>query len=247
MRIIVIAGPNGAGKTTFAEDYLSREEGSPPFVNGDEIAARLSPADPAAAALQAGRIALRQMEAHVRGGKDFAIETTLSGRRLAARFGRWKASGYRVTIIHLLLASADQAVERVAQRIAEGGHRIPEAVVRRRFRRSRVNFRRLYRELADEWQVYDNSGPAPILVAESAGWPPVRETRIPLTEHPRFPEGEPSTERVLAALIRARDRALARAAAVRARERADGPVDYTEPADSHADDDPHSPPTTSPG
>ena len=67
-----------------------------------------------------------------------------------------------------------------------------------------------------------------------------------MTEHPRFPEGEPSTERVLAALIRAQDRALARAATVRARERADGPVDDTEPADTHADDPP-SPPTTSPG
>ncbi len=247
MRVIVIAGPNGAGKTSFAKDYLHLGVGSPPFVNGDEIAARLSPSDPGAVALEAGRIALQRMEACVTEGKDFAIETTLSGRRLASRFGRWKASGYRVTMIYLRLASADQAVERVAQRVAEGGHQIPEAVVRRRFGRSRGNFRRIYQEIADDWQVYDNSGQAPILVAQSDGRPLVREKRIPMTEHPRFPEGEPSTESVLAALIRARDHALARAAAVRERERAEGPVDEAESADSPADGVPPSPPTTPPG
>ncbi len=247
MRVIVIAGPNGAGKTSFAKHYLQLGVGSPPFVNGDEIAARLSPSDPGAVALQAGRIALQRMEACVTEGKDFAIETTLSGRRLASRFGRWRASGYHVTMIYLWLASADQAVERVAQRIAEGGHRVPEAVVRRRFRRSWVNFRRFYREMADNWQVYDNSGPAPILVAQSDGWPLVREKRIRMTEHPRFPEGEPSTESVLAALIRARDQALARAAAVRERERAEGPVNEAGPTDSPPEGEDPSPPTTPPG
>ncbi len=68
-----------------------------------------------------------------------------------------------------------------------------------------------------------------------------------MTEHPRFPEGEPSTESVLAALIRARDEALARAAAVRERERAEGPVDEAGPADSHAGGNDPSPPTTPPG
>lgn len=233
MRIIVIAGPNGAGKTTFAREYLERE-GGPPFVNGDDIAARLNPADPARAAQQAGRMALRQMEEYVAVGEDFSVETTLSGRAYAARIRRWQAGGYRVAIVYLQVPSANFAMKRVARRVGEGGHDIPEAIVRRRFERGKANFRELYRNVADEWQVYDNSGGAPVFVVESEGWQGVREAR-PVrdrytpdggepTAEPlrRFPEGEPSVKNVLAALVRARNTAIARAEAVRRREAVDG-------------------------
>ena len=244
MRIIVVAGPNGAGKSTFAAEYLKKEGAGRPFVNGDDIAARLNPENPAAAAQEAGRIALQQMKAYVASGTDFAVETTLSGRAYAVRIRRWQARGYRVTIIYLRLPSAEHAVERVAQRVAEGGHDIPESVVRRRFVRSWANFLDLYRDVADEWQVYDNSVRPPILLQESRGWHGVREPhpagrsmargdrrtpqktadrgqhylpigRLHMTGQPgRFPEGEPSVKSVLAALVRAQERATARALAV---------------------------------
>ena len=89
MRIIVIAGPNGAGKTSSAMEYLEAEGAGRPFVNGDDIAAGLSPENPAAVAAEAGRITLRQMEAYVDSGVDFAVETTLSGRAYAVRVSRW--------------------------------------------------------------------------------------------------------------------------------------------------------------
>ena len=245
MRIIVIAGPNGAGKSTFAAEFLRREAGNPPFVNGDDIAANLSPEDPAAAAQQAGRIALRQMDAYVAIGMDFAVETTLSGRAYATRIRRWQARGYRVAIIYLRLPSAGYAVERVAQRVKEGGHDIPEAVVRRRFVRGWANFRGLYRQVADEWQVYDSSVHPPVLIEQSPDWQGVREPRpagrsmargdldSPRTtayrgreyestrrshmpgQPGRIPDGEPSVKSVLAALARAQKVAMARAAAVR--------------------------------
>ena len=136
MKILVIAGPNGAGKTTFARRYLKREGDRRRFVNGDDIAAKLRPDDPAAVAQKAGRLALREMEAHVARGEDFATETTLSGRAYAKRIRRWRAAGYRVAIIYLRVLSADHSVARVAQRVREGGHHIPEPVIRRRFERS---------------------------------------------------------------------------------------------------------------
>lgn len=176
-----------------------------------------------------------RMDAFVAEGADFAFESTLSGRAYAARLRRWRARGYRVSIVYLRLASTDQAVERVARRVGEGGHDIPEAVVRRRFERSWRNFVELYRDVADEWQLYDNSGPVSLLVEQSPGWRGVREghigryadsetttsrRRVMATETPRrFPEGEPSPKSVLAALARARKRAMARAAAVRRGER----------------------------
>lgn len=234
VRVVLIAGPNGAGKSTFAAEYFGGEGGSPPFVNGDDVAADLNPADPSAVAARAARIALRQMDAHVASGADFAVESTLSGRAYAARLKRWQAMGYWVSIIYLRLSSADQAVERVARRVAEGGHRVPEPVVRRRFARSWRNFLELYRDVADEWRVYDNSGEAPILIARSPGWYKVKETIAPRgrtmeTEKlGKIPNGEPSDEGVLAALVRARNRALARAAAVRRGERAETLEDSTD-------------------
>lgn len=261
MKIIVIAGPNGAGKTTFAREYLTKEVPGLSFVNGDDIAAELSPGDPDAAAQQAGRIVLRRMDAYVAAGRDFAIETTLSGRAYAARIRRWRAKGYRVAVIYLRLSSAEQAVERVARRVREGGHSVPESVIRRRFDRGWGNFLELYRRVADEWRGYDNSGETPVLMAESEYSPGVREPRpnwVPsddrhpeptrktrdrehrythtertlMTERPgRIPEGEPSNESILAALVRARDRALARAAAARSGESAENPTGKTASGD----------------
>ena len=220
MRIIVIAGPNGAGKTMFAREYLPREGGGAAFVNGDEIAAALNPGDPAAAAQQAGRIALREMEEHVAAGEDFAVETTLSGRAYARRMRRWQGRGYRVAIVYLRLPSAEHAVVRVARRVGQGGHHIPEAVIRRRFARSWPNFVGLYRDVADAWLVYDNSDDGAALVAQSERRQAVRERSptLMIDESPGIPEGEPSNESVGAALARARERALARAAAVRSGE-----------------------------
>lgn len=63
-RVIIIAGPNGAGKTTFAREFLPNEAGCPIFVNADLIAAGLSPFAPEIAAVQAGRLMLREMARH---------------------------------------------------------------------------------------------------------------------------------------------------------------------------------------
>ncbi len=58
------------------------------------------------------------------------------------------------------------AIARVRHRVSEGGHDVPDAVVRRRFHAGWRNFERIYRDLVDEWALYDNSGAAPVLLAE---------------------------------------------------------------------------------
>lgn len=167
MRVLVIAGPNGAGKTTFATEYLHLMGVEIPFVNGDLIAAELNPDAPAEAAWEAGKIALRQMASHAADDRDFAFETTLSGRAYTRRLVKWRKQGYRIGLIYLRLPSAQHVVRRVAQRVSEGGHDIPEPVARRRFERSWRHFVDLYRPVADEWQVYDTSGRPPILIDQS--------------------------------------------------------------------------------
>ena len=165
-RILIIAGPNGAGKTTFAVEYLPNEAHCPLFVNADLIAAGLSPFDPATVAVRAGRVMLEEIRRHVRNGETFAFETTLSGRRYSRLIPLWQRDGYHIQIIFLQLANEQLAIERVAVRVAQGGHGISEPVIRRRFKLGLRNFHEIYRPLLDSWQLYDNSGPEPRLIEE---------------------------------------------------------------------------------
>ena len=165
--IIIIAGPNGAGKTTFAREFLPNEAACPTFINADLIAVGLSPFRPEAAARRAGRIMLEMIADCVRRRESFAFETTLSGRSYAQMIPEWKKVGFRVTILFLGLPDVELAIRRVADRVSQGGHDIPEAVIRRRFTAGRRNFLNLYKPLADAWRHYDNAGEMPVLIASS--------------------------------------------------------------------------------
>lgn len=163
-RIIIIAGPNGAGKTTFAREFLPSEAACPVFVNADLIAAGIAPFAPETAALRAGRLMLQELERHFAARTSFAFETTLSGRGYLRLIDEWQGAGYRVKLIFLQLASAEEAIARVAQRVRQGGHHIPESVIRRRFATGKANFERLYAPRVDAWALYDNAGSVPVLI-----------------------------------------------------------------------------------
>ena len=167
-KIVIIAGPDGAGKTTFAREFLPFEAGCPVLINADLIAAGLLPFQPDAAAFRAGCVMLEEIAAHVEAGRNFAFETTLSGLTYATMIPRWRLAGYRVKLLYLSLASADEAIARVALRVRQGGHDVPDAVIRRRFVASLRNFREIYRLRVDCWQWFDNSGPAPRLREEGS-------------------------------------------------------------------------------
>lgn len=169
-RIIIVAGPNGAGKTTFAREYLLKEAHCPDFVNVDLIAAGLSPFDPDRAAIRAGRIMLSEIERRVRKGESFAFETTLSGQVYARMIPKWRSDSYRVKLIFLSLPNAEMAIARVAARVAQGGHKVADVIVRRRFHAGLGNFNEIYKELVDKWEWYDNSGNVPRLISEEGRW-----------------------------------------------------------------------------
>lgn len=164
LKIVIIAGPNGAGKTTFAREFLPNEAHCPTFINADLIAAGLAPFEPETVAVRAGRMMLEEIENCVRTRRSFAFETTLSGRTYLNKIVEWRKLGYHVKLIFLSLLSADMAVARVAARVAQGGHNVPENVVRRRFDHGLQNFASLYKSIVDAWILYDNSGSAPVLL-----------------------------------------------------------------------------------
>ncbi len=164
---IIIAGPNGAGKTTFAREFLPEDLGIVHFVNADLIAGGLSPLRPESANLAAARLFLHELDRLAKMRASFAFESTLSGLTYVNRLKRWKSLGYRIEIVYLRLPSKSLALRRIASRVKQGGHNVPRADVIRRFDRSWLNFENVYRLLADEWTVYDNSHIKPTLLERS--------------------------------------------------------------------------------
>jgi predicted ABC-type ATPase len=165
-RAIIIAGPNGAGKTTFAREFLPIEAQCPVFVNADLIAAGLSPFAPEVAAIKAGRIMLAEIDDHVAHRRSFALETTLSGRAYAAKLLHWRALDYHVSLFFLQLPTAEMAIERVRLRVTQGGHNIPDDVVRRRFGAGLTQFEKTYKPIVKAWFLYNNQHHQPVLLAK---------------------------------------------------------------------------------
>jgi len=136
-------------------------------VNVDLIASGLSPFDPERVALKAGRIMLDQIHSLAKRGVDFGFETTLSGKTYVKLLQGMKKSGYLVHIFFLWIPNVELAIERIRLRVRNGGHHIPDEVVRRRFGRSLPNFFRTYQPLADSWTIFDNSVDIPQMIAFS--------------------------------------------------------------------------------
>lgn len=164
--IYIIGGANGSGKTTVSMSLLPNFLDCFEYVNADAIAAGLSPLNPESMAIEAGRLMITRLRTLSNSGSDFAFETTLAARTFAPFIIECFAKGYIINLIYFWLQSPDLAVERVAQRVASGGHSIPEDVIRRRYQRGRVNLISLYLPLCDGWMIYDNSSSSPVFVAE---------------------------------------------------------------------------------
>lgn len=155
--VIIIGGPNGAGKSTIAPDILNAELGIAEFVNADVIAKGLSAFAPERSAIQAGRIMLHRLDELAAQRANFAFETTLASRSFAPWVGKLVSTGYEFRLVFVSLPDADLSVARVATRVAEGGHDVPEETIRRRFAAGHSNFFKLYRPLATSWRMYDNA------------------------------------------------------------------------------------------
>lgn len=163
-QLYILAGPNGAGKTSFARQFLP-EVGIYEFLNADSIAAGLSPLKPELKALAAGRLLLHRWKELAAAGRDFAVESTLSGKTYLHYIEEARQQGYQIRICYLVLPSVETSMARVRQRVTMGGHDIPEADLRRRFLVGLRNFFELYLPLADEALLFLSKGVPPLLLA----------------------------------------------------------------------------------
>jgi len=172
--IFILGGPNGAGKTTAAEVLLPEKLHIRAFLNADEIAMGISPENVEAVAFEAGRVMIEQMRVMVRDGQSFAIETTCAGKSYVRLLKECQREGWRISLIFLWLPSPEYSIARVARRVSQGGHDIPDDVIRRRYLTGLWNMRHLYLPLADDSTIYDNRDGVLRLIARRAPGRPLK-------------------------------------------------------------------------
>lgn len=155
--LYIISGCNGAGKTTASYTVLPEILNCKEFVNADEIARGLSPFNPESVAIEAGRLMLQRIDFLLEKDTSFSIETTLSTKTYINLVRRAQEKGFSVRILFFWLNSPELAIRRVAERVAKGGHNIPEPIIRRRYTAGLKNLFNLFMDQVDYWDIYDNS------------------------------------------------------------------------------------------
>tara|TARA_R110001599_G_scaffold223889_1_gene423029 strand:+ start:279 stop:875 length:597 start_codon:yes stop_codon:yes gene_type:complete len=176
--LFLIAGPNGAGKSTFYDTVLAPRI-TAPFINAD-IIQRDELRDPSPeASYRAAEIAEKRRRDHMAAGQSFVMETVFSHPSKLELLQDARDTGYRIIVFHLALASPDLAVARVAARIDEGGHPVPEDKVRQRYKRNAPLIRQAAM-LADRAIIFDASAlnERPAMVLELAQGQVARRARI---------------------------------------------------------------------
>ena len=167
--LYIISGCNGAGKTTASFTILPEMLDCQEFVNADEIAKGLSPFQPENVSFQAGRIMIERIDELINLDVDFGFETTLTTLSYVNTIKFAKEKGYTVTLIYFWLDNVNLAIERVKLRVSEGGHNIPEEVIRRRYYRGMANLTSKFINICDYWIVINNSTRPFNFVAEGQG------------------------------------------------------------------------------
>jgi predicted ABC-type ATPase len=192
-RIYVLAGVNGAGKSSLGGAVI-RESGGD-YYNPDEVARSLMAANPllrhTEANSQAWLIGKALLEKAIANRLDFAIESTLGASTIPALLRNAAQCGYEIYVWYAGLSSVDLHLARVRSRVQKGGHDIPEADVRRRYDRSRLNLIDLLPHLA-ALRVFDNSAeadpamgrvPEPVLVLHMEFGKILNNADLPNTPH----------------------------------------------------------------
>jgi len=130
----VFAGNNGSGKSTF-RNLIAEKQGIQTNVDPDSLAKKYTENKE----IRAGREAIRLIEGLIIGRMDFSMETTLSGRLPLRQIDSAKKNGFKIIIYYMGVEKLSINLNRIRQRVEQGGHNIPEEDVLRRESRSLNN------------------------------------------------------------------------------------------------------------
>ena len=151
---ILFAGVNGAGKTTLFQTYP--DLCNMPRVNVDEIVRQSGDWKNPRDVIAAGITAVRMIETFFNEGVSFNQETTLCGKSIIRNIHKAKKEGFEVVLYYVGLDCVDTAKKRVAQRVLDGGHGIPDKDIERRYNESLCNLE-LIIPVCDRVEIFDNT------------------------------------------------------------------------------------------
>ncbi len=154
--LTIIAGPNGSGKSTFTRN--TKESLNVPSIDPDEEARKIRPEAPELASVAAGKQAIKKARNYLDNNQSFAIETTLSGNTYLKMMREAKQKGWVINLIYIGIDNVELNIDRVAQRVVDGGHHVPIEDIKRRYERSLKNLP-IALKIADNTSIYDNSNP----------------------------------------------------------------------------------------
>lgn len=191
--LYLIGGPNGSGKTTLAQELTNKHKNLK-FMNADNIATERN-----VSIVDAGRIVLKDMEYALKNGDSFIWETTLSGTYHTKFIKMAHDANYKIIFSYVMLASPEQNIARVQQRVALGGHNVPEEVLRRRYLKSVMNFKPVC-EISDSWILYYNGDKRIIEIARGGN------TQFSITDAAGYEQCQVTYKNALEEIIRLADK-----------------------------------------
>lgn len=162
--LTVFAGPNGSGKSSITRSV--EFDGRHNLLEADAIAKRINPKVPSQSAVAAAREVIRRTREYIHRGESFAVETTLAGGWTFTAIQGALERGFFVRLVYICVDNPERSIQRVRERVAQGGHDVPDDDIRRRYKRSLLNLPRVLK-VVDQAVVYDNSGAEPRLVLET--------------------------------------------------------------------------------
>ena len=145
----LIGGPNGSGKSTLVNQIVKADNIE--VLDLDNIATTKN-----VSSITAARQLLNEdLPRILSSGRSFVLESTLSGTYDMRVIKMARELRYRVVFVFAFLASVEQNIERVAQRVSMGGHDVDINIIRRRYEKSLHNFHKIV-PLVDKWLLFYN-------------------------------------------------------------------------------------------
>jgi predicted ABC-type ATPase len=158
--LLMIAGPNGSGKTSLTQWLRKNDFDFGQYINPDDIAEELEGTYDARVA-EAQQIADRRREECLKANQSFSFETVMSHPSKLEVLARAREAGFFVKVFFIGIEDPQTNVERVALRVAQGGHDVPIEKIEPRWLRS-MDLAAPAIMLADQAHVFDNSDTSPI-------------------------------------------------------------------------------------
>ena len=154
--VLMIAGPNGSGKTTLTDYMRNKNISCGEYVNADDIAETLAIGTYYERTIEAQRISEQRRNYFLTNMISFSFETVMSHHSKLKLLREAKALGFFVRMFFVGIGDPAINIERVALRVAQGGHDVPkDRIVKRWHRTMNHVFEAIL--LCDEAIIFDNS------------------------------------------------------------------------------------------